>query len=101
MNLCSESTTVVNTDAIEMWFEKLSKLLQGYEDCDIYNAEKTGLFYKCLSERKLTFKRETCHYGKHSKEMLTTLLCSYKYSSDKRVSLIIDKSTLPRCFKNE
>lgn len=98
--LCGESASVVSTDAIEMWFEKLPKLLEGYKDCDIYNADETGLFYKCLPERTLAFKGESCHGGKHSRERITVLLCTNKDGSDKRIPLVIGKSAKPRCFTN-
>lgn len=48
-----------------MWFEKLLKLLEGLEDCDMYNADETRLFYKCLPERTLLFKGEYYHGGKY------------------------------------
>ncbi|GFT40888.1 hypothetical protein NPIL_264771 [Nephila pilipes] len=40
--LCGESATVLNTDGIEMWLEKLLKLLEGYKDCDIYKANEAA-----------------------------------------------------------
>ncbi|GFT99046.1 putative tick transposon [Nephila pilipes] len=83
-----------------MWFENLPKLLDGYKYCDIYNVDKTGLFYKCLPERSLAFKRVSCHGSKFSKERLTGLLCTNKDGSYKRVPLVIGISARFRCFKN-
>lgn len=98
--MCSESVAVVNSDAIEIQFEKLPKLLEGYKDYDIYNADKTGLFYKCMPERTVAPKGVSCHGDKHCKERHTILLCKNKDGSDKRVPLVICKSARPQCFKN-
>lgn len=70
---CGESFAVVNTDIIELWLEKLSMLEGRFKDCDIKDCDDTDetcLFYKCLAERRLVFKGESCHDGKHSKENL-------------------------------
>lgn len=46
-------------------------------------ADETGLFFKCLPDKTLTFKNEKCHGGKHSKERLTILLCTKFYRHKK------------------
>ena len=35
---------------------------------DIFNVDKTGLFYKCMPDKTLTFKGDRCSEGKNSKE---------------------------------
>ncbi|XP_034939464.1 tigger transposable element-derived protein 6-like [Chelonus insularis] len=65
------------------WIEDLPNLLERYEPDDIYNADETALFLKCLPDKTFTFKGEKFHGGKQSKLPL----------------LIIGNSKRPRCFK--
>lgn len=81
------------------WTEDLPNLLEGYEPDDIYNADETALFFKCLPDKTFTFKGEKCHGGKQSKERLTLLQCVNVSGTDKLPLLIIGKSKRPRCFK--
>ena len=47
------------------WLESsLPGLLNDYSPENIYNANETELFFKCLQDRTLTFKGETCSDGK-------------------------------------
>ncbi|GFS93023.1 tigger transposable element-derived protein 2 [Nephila pilipes] len=98
--LCGESTAILNAVGLEMWLEKLPNLQEGYKDCDIYNADETGLFHKCLPERTLAFKGESCHSGKFPKKRLTVLLWINKDGFDKRIPLVIGKSSRFRWLKN-
>jgi hypothetical protein len=41
------------------WLESLLSLLEGYEPCDVYNTDETGLFFNMLPERTLAYKGET------------------------------------------
>jgi len=69
----SAEVSVESTDA---WLESLPSLLRGYEPCNVYNADKTGLFFNVLPDRTLAYKGESCHGGIHSKDrLLTVLLC--------------------------
>jgi hypothetical protein len=68
----SAEVSVQSTDA---WLESLPSLLGGYEPRDIYNADKTGLFFKVLPDRTLAYKRESCHGGKHSKQTQCATMC--------------------------
>ncbi|XP_057335435.1 tigger transposable element-derived protein 6-like [Microplitis mediator] len=69
-----------------------------YEPKDIFNADETGLFFKCLPDKTLIFKNEKCYGGKHSKERLTILLATNMTGSEKLKPLVIGKSKKPRCF---
>jgi hypothetical protein len=75
----SADVSVKSTDA---WLESLPSLLEGYELCDVYNTDETGLFFNVLPDRTLAYKGETCHGGKHSKDRLTVLLCVNSDGSD-------------------
>jgi hypothetical protein len=49
----SDEVSVKSTDA---WLESLPSLLEGYEPCDVYNVDKTGLFFNVLPDRTLVYK---------------------------------------------
>lgn len=96
--MCGESASV-DISICSQWVNKLNQLLDGYEPRNIFNTDETGLFYKCLPDRTLTFKDEKCHGGKLSKERLTVLLACNMDGSQKLKPLIIGKYAKPRCFK--
>lgn len=47
----------------------------------------------------MTFKNDSCHGGKHSKERVTVLLGANASGTEKFKPLVIGKSGKPRCFK--
>lgn len=97
--LSGESASV-NEDTCAEWLAHLSDLLETYTSDEIYNADETGLFYRCLPNKTLDFKNTDCHGGKESKERLTVLLAVNMSGSVKHVPCVIGKSLKPRCFKN-
>ena len=66
----------VNDDVCEDWISKLSSLVQDYTPYEIYNADETALFYRCLPNKTSEFKNKPYHGGKESKERLTVLLAA-------------------------
>jgi hypothetical protein len=50
-----------DTNTMDLCFERLLEVLEGYEARDIYNADEMGLFFNCLSDQMLALKGETCH----------------------------------------
>lgn len=95
--VCGESASVSKEVCTE-WKSQLESFLNGYDPNDVFNADETGLFFKCLPDKTLTFKNEKCHGGKHSKERLTILLCTNSTGTEKFKPLMIGKSKKPRCF---
>lgn len=95
--VCGESASV-NKDICDEWVIELQSLLKDYEPKDVFNADETGLFFKCLPDKTLIFKNEKCHGGKHSKERLTILLATNMTGSEKLKPLVIGKAKKPRCF---
>lgn len=95
----SGESAAVDDEICEEWKERLRELLEDYAPRNIFNADESGLFYKCLPDRTLTFKGETCHGGKHSKERITILFATNMDGSEKLKPLVIGKSKKPRCFK--
>lgn len=87
----------VDLGVCSQWTKDLPNLLEGYDAEDIYNADETALFYKCLPDKTFIFKGEKCHGGKQSKDRLTVLQCVNMIGTDKLPLLIIGKSKRPRC----
>ncbi len=90
----------VDMDAVNEWFKQLPNILKDYEPDDIFNADETGLFYKCLPKQTLTFKKEKCYGGKMSKERITVMVGGNSSGTEKLKLMVIGKSLKPRCFKN-
>lgn len=97
--ICGESGSV-NEQVCDDWKDKLVELTTGYDPEDIFNADETGLFYKCLPDKTLSFKSDKCNGGKNSKLRLTVLLGTNCTGTYKLKPLIIGKYQKPRCFKN-
>lgn len=97
--ICGESASVDN-GICDDWKVKLQDLLCEYDPKNVFNADETGLFFKCLPDRTLTYKNEKCHGGKLSKERVTLLFAVNMDGSEKLKPLFIGKSAKPRCFKN-
>lgn len=91
----------VDDQVCKEWTDMLPYILEEYSPHDIYNADETGLFYKCLPDKTFTFKGEQCHGGKQSKERITVLHCANMSGNNKLPLLIIGKSKNPRCFKGK
>lgn len=61
--LCGESASV-DTTVTDDWKEHtLPKIIEDYEPHNIFNADETGLFYKCLPDKTYALKSESCHGG--------------------------------------
>ncbi|GFR58720.1 tigger transposable element-derived protein [Elysia marginata] len=81
------------------WEAELQDILKKFEPRDIYNADETGLFYKCLPNKSLAFQGETCTGQKVPKDRIS-LLCAANLAGEKLPLLAIGKYEKPRCFKN-
>ena len=67
----------------------------------IYNANKTGLLWKCLPDKALVSCCEKSAPGfKKSKDHLTILGCTNATGTHKLEPVMIGKFAKPRCFKN-
>jgi hypothetical protein len=67
----------------------LPGLIEGYAAEDIYNADETGIVFKCLPDKTYGFSKVKCHGGKKSKDRLTVIVFN-----------MTGKIQKPRCFKN-
>ncbi|XP_066139197.1 tigger transposable element-derived protein 4-like isoform X2 [Euwallacea fornicatus] len=97
--ICGESATV-NEEHCNTWIqETFPALLAPYDEKDIFNADETGLVFKCLPDKTLSFKNEKCYGGKLSKERVTCLLAANMTGTEKLKIVLIGKSAKPRCFR--
>uniref|UniRef100_H3AV61 HTH CENPB-type domain-containing protein n=1 Tax=Latimeria chalumnae TaxID=7897 RepID=H3AV61_LATCH len=96
--VCGEANSAPQLLINEWKSMTLVAILAQYEPRDIYNADKTGLFWQLLPNRTLAFKGEKCSSGKQSKQRFTALLAANNDGSGKRKLLVIGKSGKPCCF---
>ena len=97
----SGEADAVTEDMTSDWMStKLPALLSKFQSYDIFNADETGLIWKCLPDKTLHMKGETCSGGKKSKERITVLVCANMTGTEKLPLLVIGKFAKPRCFKN-
>ncbi|KAF7690722.1 Tigger transposable element-derived protein 6 [Cucumispora dikerogammari] len=82
------------TSYVNMIQEKLAI----YQDCDVFNCDKTSLFYRLALAKSLVSK--TKNDIKQAKDRITVLLCCNRKSSEKLKSLVIRKFKSPREFKS-
>lgn len=95
--ICGESAAVDTVQTDDWKSTVLPEILRDYDANDIYNADDTGIFYKCLPDKTHALKGEICSGGKKAKDRLTALVASNMSGTDKLPLLLIGK---PRCFKN-
>ena len=98
--VCGEAADVVDSVLCDWKKSVLDDILKRYKQCDIFNVDECGLFFRVLPDKTLTFKKEKCVGGKKSKERLTILLGANMDGSEKLRPLVIGKFLKPRCFKN-
>ena len=98
-NVYDEAKSVDQNGVDEWQTNCLPALLKQFKAEDIFSANETGLFYRCLPDRTHVFKNDKCAGGKLSKERLTVLVTA-SMAGEKLSLLVIGKSANPRCFKN-
>jgi hypothetical protein len=91
----------VNENVVNDWTtNKLPDIIQNYEPKDVFNGDEFGLFYKCLPNKKMTLKGQSCSGGKQSKERITVFIACNMDGSEKLKMTVIGKYQKPHCFKN-
>ena len=61
-----------------------------YDPRDIFNADETGLFFKCMPDKTITFREDKCFGGKRITERVTVLLCANMTGTEKLKPLPTD-----------
>ena len=115
-------------DYTQFMEEVLTPLLMQYEPQDVYNADETSLYYKCLPDRTYAFEHERVRVFTigsnycwsnyfclfffcstqvrgskqwNSKDHLSVMFTVNMTDSDKRPQLIIGKATRPSALKKK
>ncbi|GBN15343.1 hypothetical protein AVEN_272042-1 [Araneus ventricosus] len=66
LKLCGESDAV-NKETVDKWKEeKLKNITEKYDSEDIFNADKTGLFFYDETSRIFRFQRRNCKWRETS-----------------------------------
>lgn len=93
LKICGKSASV-DEKVCDKWKDKLSEQTEWYEPKDIFNVNETGLFYKCLLKKTLSFKGDKYHCGENSPKFnyLPTHYISFWLFYDKKLcKLSLDK----------
>ena len=88
----------VNMETVDDFKQRLSDIVKGYSANNIFNADETGLFFRCMPTRTLNIKGLKCFNGEQSKERLSILFCC-SLDGEKLPPLVIGKSANPRALK--
>ena len=76
-------------------------LLRQFSTEDVFNLDETGLFWRLLPNKTMSFKGERCTGEKKSKHRITLLAGVNMSGTEKFPLLAISKSNRPRDFKNK
>lgn len=69
----ADEAAAVYLDVVNQYRTTLPTILRNFIPDDIYNADESALFFKCLPNKTLAYKGTSCHGGKASKERVTIL----------------------------
>lgn len=103
LKVCGEKLSS-RDDLVPQFQTHLKSLTQSEEQLDsqIYNADKSVLFCKMLSQRTLVHAIERSAPGrKMCKERMTFLCCTNKSGTNKINLVVIGKSQNPRAFNRQ
>ena len=91
-----------NADELEEWTHTvLIPTLEGYSPGDIYNSDKTALFYKSLPHRTYCHVDDKPAGSTKCKDRLTLLIITNMDGSDHRKLSIIGKAKNPCCLQKK
>ena len=76
------------------------QLLCQYQPEDVYNADKTGVYYQATPDGSLCYSFEQLSSLKKAMDRVTDLFCTNMTGNDKLKLLFIGKSKKPRCFRS-
>ncbi|KAG8375763.1 hypothetical protein BUALT_Bualt10G0134100 [Buddleja alternifolia] len=88
----------VDIDDMEKKLESIRKKLDQFHMKDVFNIDKTSMFYRLQAEHSHATKQ--LEGRKQDKERLTIVICCNEDGSEKIPLWIIGKYAKPRCFKN-
>ena len=86
---------------LEWQQQVLQPLLRQFSADDVFNLDETGLFWRLLPNKTMSFRGERCTGGKKSKHRITLLIGANMSGTEKFPLLAVGKSNRPRAFKNK
>ena len=93
---------VVDLQPLFEWQQQvLQPLLRKFSTDDIFNLDETGLFWRLLPNKTMSFRGERCTGGKKSKHRITLLVGANMSGTEKFPLLAIGKSNRPRALENK
>jgi len=95
----SSESGVADNNVVTDWKSKLPEICKNYDARDIFNMDKSGLFFCNTTNKSFHVKGDDCHDGKQSKESITISLCA-NMLGEKEHLLVTGKSAKPRRFRN-
>ena len=96
--ICGESGSV-DEEVVQSWKSRLPDITVGYATCDIYNMNKSGIFFRALPDKILREKGTEFKGGKRLKDRITAMFC-VNMDGEFEKTLVIKKYGKPRCFKS-
>lgn len=94
-------TLSANQNSAEKYKDEFEKIVADLTPEQIYNADETGLLWRCLPTSTLAGGGEKAAKGfKKNKDRLTVLLCANASGNHRVTPFVIGKSKNPRAFKN-
>ncbi|GBM54279.1 Tigger transposable element-derived protein 6 [Araneus ventricosus] len=94
-----DSTYPEVEECVRKWFVQCREQnLPDYKADDVFNADKTGLFFQCFPNKTVAFKGEECHDGKQSELRVIVLLAANQSDKEKLPPLMLGRSKKPRYF---
>ena len=82
---------------LEWQQQVLQPLLRQFSADDVFNLDETGLFWRLLPNKTMSFRGERCTGGKKSKHRITLLIGANMSGTEKFPLLAVGKSNRPRC----
>ena len=88
----------VSEEAITSWMERLQELTAGYLSEKIWNMDKSGWFFKVLTDKGLVEKGKQVSGGKKSRQRFT--IAFFVNAAGKKVeeAVVTWKTAMPICF---
>lgn len=77
----------------------LKEHVAAYDPNAVFNADKTALFFKELSDKIIAFRGDPCTCGERSKEQVTVLFAA-NMTGTECLPIVIRKALKSRCFYN-
>ena len=65
----------VNIDTVDDCKRRILDIVQGYSPDNIFNCDKTGLFFGALPDKTLSVNSDNTKGSRTSKERVTIILC--------------------------